>query len=288
MRVTNFLLAFQGAHSTEEQKKDQHKPQPVVSSQQLQERYQQEKQEILKQQQDEMDNMSREVGAELKLKKAKSLLKKEKEKINKLEEEKSQLTASLKEVETKNKFLEKEMIAHKQETEKKLQKIMSTEMTKISITSTPSHAIRWSELDIKRRISGGGFAEIFEAEYHGEVVAVKKFLEKEPGRAKKEMETEVSILSSLHSGHVIQLLGFCSEPPCIIMEVGILCFFFLVKRSNTDTNTTPAPARLAPAPDKRAKEQRSKGAKEQRSKGAKEQRKHKTQTSTYLIHNYLF
>eukprot|EP01104_Vermistella_antarctica_P015941 TRINITY_DN5339_c0_g1_i1.p1 TRINITY_DN5339_c0_g1~~TRINITY_DN5339_c0_g1_i1.p1 ORF type:complete len:1110 (+),score=378.59 TRINITY_DN5339_c0_g1_i1:184-3513(+) len=81
--------------------------------------------------------------------------------------------------------------------------------------------IHWSDLEIVRELDKGAFASIHEALRCGERVAVKKFnaqtLTKEN---KEEVENEIRIMTSLHSGFIVQIYGAHLSPPnmCVVME----------------------------------------------------------------------
>eukprot|EP01097_Dermamoeba_algensis_P008248 TRINITY_DN5423_c0_g1_i1.p1 TRINITY_DN5423_c0_g1~~TRINITY_DN5423_c0_g1_i1.p1 ORF type:complete len:709 (-),score=182.92 TRINITY_DN5423_c0_g1_i1:245-2371(-) len=77
--------------------------------------------------------------------------------------------------------------------------------------------ISWSDISIERRITGGGFAELFEATYHEERVAVKKLLDQSSVEARKDLLNEVQLLHSLRSGYVVNLYGAVFNPPHMSM-----------------------------------------------------------------------
>lgn len=82
----------------------------------------------------------------------------------------------------------------------------------------PSMILKWDDLNIIKRVNGGGYAEIFEAELCGETVAVKKFIDKDVEKARQELYNELYAFSILRSTNVVPVFGYCFDVPSIVME----------------------------------------------------------------------
>ncbi|XP_042412344.1 serine/threonine-protein kinase EDR1-like isoform X1 [Zingiber officinale] len=74
--------------------------------------------------------------------------------------------------------------------------------------------IRWEELIIGERIGLGSYGEVYRADWNGEEVAVKKFLDQDfYGDALDEFRSEVRIMRRLRHPNVVLFMGAVTRPP---------------------------------------------------------------------------
>eukprot|EP01102_Stenamoeba_stenopodia_P009690 TRINITY_DN2864_c0_g2_i1.p1 TRINITY_DN2864_c0_g2~~TRINITY_DN2864_c0_g2_i1.p1 ORF type:complete len:747 (+),score=247.11 TRINITY_DN2864_c0_g2_i1:95-2335(+) len=90
----------------------------------------------------------------------------------------------------------------------------------LTVSGVSYEEIQWDELEIISQVGVGAFAEVFEALRHGERVAVKKLISQDNVKAIKELEYEVNLMASFHSGYIVTLYGACFKKPnmCMVME----------------------------------------------------------------------
>jgi len=90
----------------------------------------------------------------------------------------------------------------------------------ITVSGVSYEEVQWDELEIISQVGVGAFAEVFEALRHGERVAVKKLISQDNVKAIKELEYEVNLMASFHSGYIVTLYGACFKKPnmCMVME----------------------------------------------------------------------
>ena len=77
--------------------------------------------------------------------------------------------------------------------------------------------VRPSELRLRERLAGGGFAEVFRGTWNGTTVAVKQLLQRGPDVVTRLRE-EVHVLSRLRHPNLLLFMGWCPEPPLIATE----------------------------------------------------------------------
>ncbi|KAK6911447.1 Serine-threonine/tyrosine-protein kinase, catalytic domain, partial [Dillenia turbinata] len=74
--------------------------------------------------------------------------------------------------------------------------------------------IRWEDLIIGERIGLGSYGEVYQADWNGIEVAVKKFLDQDfSGAALVEFKREVRIMSGLRHPNVVAFMGAITRPP---------------------------------------------------------------------------
>ncbi|KAL1201839.1 Serine/threonine-protein kinase EDR1 [Cardamine amara subsp. amara] len=74
--------------------------------------------------------------------------------------------------------------------------------------------IPWNDLVIGERIGLGSYGEVYNADWHGTEVAVKKFLDQDfSGAALAEFRSEVRIMRRLRHPNVVFFLGAVTRPP---------------------------------------------------------------------------
>merc|ERR1711874_30328 len=85
--------------------------------------------------------------------------------------------------------------------------------------------IDYSDLELKTEVGSGNFSTVLRGLYHGQVVAIKKLKRlsafvssKEHQKLLKEFKAEVELLSSLKHPNLVNCLGYCENPYCIVME----------------------------------------------------------------------
>eukprot|EP01103_Thecamoeba_quadrilineata_P004097 TRINITY_DN1381_c3_g1_i1.p1 TRINITY_DN1381_c3_g1~~TRINITY_DN1381_c3_g1_i1.p1 ORF type:complete len:1903 (+),score=318.22 TRINITY_DN1381_c3_g1_i1:778-5709(+) len=113
----------------------------------------------------------------------------------------------------------------------------------ITLIDVQSAIIKFSEVKVKEKIGEGGFAQVFRAKYHKQVVALKKlnfsanveeFNESEQLEAFRQFRHEVWIMSGLDHENIVTMKGYCINPCCLVtefMEFGNL-YNFLHKPTN--------------------------------------------------------
>lgn len=93
-----------------------------------------------------------------------------------------------------------------------------------------------SELDIGKRIGGGGFAIVYEATWRGKSVAVKTLFDPKVDDAlKREFMDELHSMRMLDHPNVVKFIGACCKPPklCFVMELLDTSLYELLHKSNT-------------------------------------------------------
>ena len=78
--------------------------------------------------------------------------------------------------------------------------------------------IHVKDVTVKKRLSVGGFAEVFLAQYHGTAVAIKRFFADEDEYAKEQFQTEVALLARLRHPNLILFMGYTIHPYLSIMS----------------------------------------------------------------------
>eukprot|EP00236_Picocystis_salinarum_P002223 CAMPEP_0183824094 /NCGR_PEP_ID=MMETSP0807_2-20130328/400_1 /TAXON_ID=88271 /ORGANISM="Picocystis salinarum, Strain CCMP1897" /LENGTH=485 /DNA_ID=CAMNT_0026069005 /DNA_START=152 /DNA_END=1609 /DNA_ORIENTATION=- len=78
--------------------------------------------------------------------------------------------------------------------------------------------IHVKDVTVKKRLSVGGFAEVFLAQYHGTAVAIKRFFADEDECAKEQFQTEVALLARLRHPNLILFMGYTIHPYLSIMS----------------------------------------------------------------------
>lgn len=78
--------------------------------------------------------------------------------------------------------------------------------------------IHVKDVAVKKRLSVGGFAEVFLAQYHGTAVAIKRFFADQDEYAKEQFQTEVALLARLRHPNLILFMGYTVHPYLSIMS----------------------------------------------------------------------
>lgn len=93
-----------------------------------------------------------------------------------------------------------------------------------------------SEIEIGKRIGGGGFAIVHKAVWRGKKVAVKTLFDPKVDKAlKDEFMDELHAMRSLDHPNVVKFLGACCKPPklCFVMELLDMSLYELLHKSTT-------------------------------------------------------
>eukprot|EP01114_Cavostelium_apophysatum_P016002 TRINITY_DN4485_c0_g1_i4.p1 TRINITY_DN4485_c0_g1~~TRINITY_DN4485_c0_g1_i4.p1 ORF type:complete len:288 (-),score=86.13 TRINITY_DN4485_c0_g1_i4:149-1012(-) len=78
------------------------------------------------------------------------------------------------------------------------------------------YVVKYEEIKIGLKIGEGSYSKVFEGEWGGYHVAVKKL--KNKNITEKFFMREVSTLASSHHMNVVIFMGACISPPCIVTE----------------------------------------------------------------------
>jgi len=76
--------------------------------------------------------------------------------------------------------------------------------------------IEYSQLESIRVLGEGSFAKVYYGKLSGEEVALKVF--NEDAQDFSDFQREVWAMSGLHHANIVELIGFCNAPLCIISE----------------------------------------------------------------------
>lgn len=108
-------------------------------------------------------------------------------------------------------------------------------------SSAPDDGKGWQDIEFKdievgRKIGGGGFAIVHEGRWRGDRVALKTLFDpKVDEKIKKEYMDELHCMRHLDHPNVVKFLGACVKPPnmCIVMELCQYSMFHLLHNTRT-------------------------------------------------------
>lgn len=86
----------------------------------------------------------------------------------------------------------------------------------LAMADIADRKVDYSQITIERELGEGSFAKVFKGTYRGAVVAIKQI--KKEAQDFGEFRRELWAMSGLNHANVVQLVGFCTVPPCILSE----------------------------------------------------------------------
>jgi len=95
---------------------------------------------------------------------------------------------------------------------------LSIQPTAVTIIS--ENQLVFSSVNGKKvKIGKGGFATVYEAKWHGTLVAVKSMNQELPPDVREAFKSEVSTLATLRHPRIVPMLAICENPPFIVMPL---------------------------------------------------------------------
>eukprot|EP01130_Rhizamoeba_saxonica_P017637 TRINITY_DN8592_c0_g1_i1.p1 TRINITY_DN8592_c0_g1~~TRINITY_DN8592_c0_g1_i1.p1 ORF type:complete len:655 (-),score=102.90 TRINITY_DN8592_c0_g1_i1:1655-3619(-) len=94
----------------------------------------------------------------------------------------------------------------------------------IALSDMSGHLIQFTDLSLVTKVTEGSFGELYKGVFNGEEVAVKILLNQNMQQidlfteAFKELTHEAFVMCSLSHNNIVNLLGLCTQPFCMVME----------------------------------------------------------------------
>jgi len=93
----------------------------------------------------------------------------------------------------------------------------------IDVAMKDSQIIDYSELQMEKELGEGGFGKVYKCKYQGDPVAVKQLMMEGMSAAKRlqrfqDFSMEAFFMSQLKHDNIVQLVGLCMNPMCLVTE----------------------------------------------------------------------
>ena len=98
-------------------------------------------------------------------------------------------------------------------------KVMNALQSALSDLQLTGIQIKWSDIEVDRRIGVGGFAIVYHGLYRGCEVAVKKLrVSRMSAKAIRDFHSEVVLMRALRHPNIVIFMGLVMDPVCLVTE----------------------------------------------------------------------